>query len=382
MSRHKDNVEVSLDGVNDIECNPTHIAHSKQTSIVEDCIKNVLKLNGNNNDENDNENENYDYNEKQQIFRQSIKKEIERPQQPACWPQRPLMIRPTPFSSTKIIGVRTAMGDNYENFPGICAGCILPINNGREIKYETLVVDFESNHFIGTLLLRIKQVPQLESDETAGKKNTRDYFANRKRRFQAVVKGCFRTPLSMSRCITGQLFDRSAGPLPARWIVKSIIKFISILAPQLNASLDGNKPRFLTPLVATAQTVVVENNDVKKDADYRFGSRLKIDAEVDLVEPSSIESTSILSDLRANSSLGISIPDTTESSPTSRMSVRKKIFNTLAADKLSSSSEPRFSMDKVYTFEFFQVRFTADNVGYITSNLTNHVFLLFTLLPL
>jgi len=105
MSRHKDNVEVSLDGVNDIECNPTHIAHSKQTSIVEDCIKNVLKLNGNNNDENDNENENYDYNEKQQIFRQSIKKEIERPQQPACWPQRPLMIRPTPFSSTKIIGV-------------------------------------------------------------------------------------------------------------------------------------------------------------------------------------------------------------------------------------------------------------------------------------
>jgi len=39
-------------------------------------------------------------------------------------------------------------------------------------------------------------------------------------------------------------------------------------------------------------------------------------------------------------------------------------------------------MDKVYTFEFFQVRFTADNVGYITSNLTNHVFLLFTLLPL
>merc|ERR1712238_523057 len=76
------------------------------------------------------------------------------------------------------------------------------------------------------LLLRIKQVSQLEN------KNTRDYFANRKRRFQAVVKGCFRTPLSMSRCVTGQLFDRSAGPLPARWIVKSIIKFISILAPR------------------------------------------------------------------------------------------------------------------------------------------------------
>jgi len=240
MSRHNDDVEVSLDGVNDIA---THIAHPKQTSIVEDCIKNVLKLDDDNNDENEND----DHNEKQQIFRQSIKKEIERqqpenqhsgpflspecsskklPQPPTCWPQRPLMIRPTPFSSTKIIGIRTAMGYDYKNFPGLCADCILPINNGREIKDETLVVDFESNHFIGTLLLRIKQVSQLEN------KNTRDYFANRKRRFQAVVKGCFRTPLSMSRCVTGQLFDRSAGPLPARWIVKSIIKFISILAPR------------------------------------------------------------------------------------------------------------------------------------------------------
>lgn len=150
---------------------------------------------------------------------------------------------------------------------------------------------------------------------------------------------------------------------------------------ELDASLDGDKPRFLTPLVATAQTVVVENKDIKKDADYSFDSRLKIDVEVDLVEPSSIEPTSILSDLRTDSSLGISIPDTTESSVASRMSVRKKIFNTLAADKSSSSYEPQFSMHKVYTFEFFQVRFTGDNVGYITS-LTSLIliFRLFSLL--
>jgi len=122
MSRDNDDVEVSLDGVNDIECNPTHIANSKHTSIVEDCIKNVPKLDDDNNDENEND----DHNEKQQIFRQSIKKEIERqqpenqhsgpflspecsskklPQQPTGWPHRPLMIRPTPFSSTKIIGI-------------------------------------------------------------------------------------------------------------------------------------------------------------------------------------------------------------------------------------------------------------------------------------
>jgi len=382
MSRYYDDVEVSLDG---------HIDLSKRNSMVEDRVKNVLKLDDDIKDEND------DDDEKQQILRQSIKKETERqqpedqhlrtflspesheypcsckrlPQPPACWPQRPLMIRPTPFSSTKIIGIRRAMGHDYEYFRGLCAGCILPINNGREIKDESLVVDFESKHFIGTLLLRIKHVPQLERNETAyynienDQNNPRNYFAKRKRRFQAVVKGCFKTPLSISRCITGQLFDRPPGPLPARWIVKSIIRFISILAPQLDASLDGDKPRFLTPLVATAQTVVVENKDIKKDADYSFDSRLKIDVEVDLVEPSSIEPTSILSDLRTDSSLGISIPDTTESSVASRMSVRKKIFNTLAADKSSSSYEPQFSMHKVYTFEFFQhlLDFSGDELA-------------------
>lgn len=131
---------------------------------------------------------------------------------------------------------RRATGDDYEDFSGFCAGCILPINNGREAKGESLVVDFESKHFIGTLFLRIKQVPphgrndRINQDDDEN--NQRDYFANKKRKFQAVVKGSFKTPLSLSRCMTGQLFERPAGPLPARWIVKSFIKFISILAPR------------------------------------------------------------------------------------------------------------------------------------------------------
>ena len=106
------------------------------------------------------------------------------------------------------------------------------------------MVDFESKHFIGTLFLRIKQVPshrrkeRINQDDDInntvedGQNNQGDYFADKKRKFQAIVKGSFKTPLSLSRCMTGQLFERPAGPLPARWIVKCFIKFISILAPR------------------------------------------------------------------------------------------------------------------------------------------------------
>ena len=123
--------------------------------------------------------------------------------------------------------------------------------------------------------------------------------------------------------------------------------------------MDGNKPRFLTPLVATAQTVIVEDDDVTENVDCCLppsgngGRRLKINTEVALQEPSTIEPSSILSDLPTNSSLGINIPNTTTSSVASRMSVRKNVFNKIAAKE---NLEPRFETKKIYTFEFFQVR--------------------------
>jgi len=151
--------------------------------------------------------------------------------------------------------------DDYEDFRGFCDGCILPINNGKEVGGESLVIDFESTHFVGTLLLRIKNVLPVEKEENSESKkkesndvednqcNGNDYFTNKKRKFQAIIKGRFKTPFFMSRCVTGQTFERPAGKLPARWLVRSIIKFISILAPQLDASLDGEAP-ILKPVIS------------------------------------------------------------------------------------------------------------------------------------
>lgn len=258
-------------------------------------------------------------------------------------------------------------------------GGIIPINDGREAEGESLVVDFESTYFVGTLLLRIKQVPSLSVVGTNKQKRTttdgraegensrsvqRDYFANKKRKFQAVIKGRFKTPLSMSRCATGQLFDRPAGPLPAQWIVKNLIRFFSVLAPQLDASLDRNQPRFLSPLVATAQTVLSEegencSSDTPNDRKAVNPSsssndrvqHLDIDVGAELREPHSLEPTSVLFSLGTDYDLGITIPDTTLLSGAKRALARKRIFNSLSAKR---SPEPRFDPSKTYTFEFYQ----------------------------
>ena len=130
MSRQiYDDVELSLDEINSIDCCDEEYDRtadlSKRISIVAD-MKNVLKL-VDDDDDDDADDEN------QQSYRQSIEKEIDKqhhtdqqsrpflppqsheypckdtckklPQPPEHWPQRPLMIRPTPLSSMTVIGI-------------------------------------------------------------------------------------------------------------------------------------------------------------------------------------------------------------------------------------------------------------------------------------
>lgn len=245
------------------------------------------------------------------------------------------------FRSTQ----RRASSSEYQHFFGFCAGCILPINNGREVEGESLVIDFESTHFVGTMLLRIKQAPQNRKG-VPSLYGEDSYFDGKKRKSQTVVKGRFKTPLPMCRCVTGQAFERPAGKLPSRWLVTTFIKFVNTLAPQLEATLDGDKPRFLTPLVATAHTVLV--ND-PTSCTMTAESKPQQTLETHIEEPSSLTENSVLSFLPED--LGVSVPDTTASSLAGRMKARKKIFNTLAA---RHSMEPCFDTTKEYCFEFYQ----------------------------
>jgi hypothetical protein len=90
------------------------------------------------------------------------------PEHPSTWPQRPVMLRPSPKTSTKIRGIRYANSLDYQQFPGFCPGCTLPVNTGKELPGQSLVIDFESKHFIGTLLMRIKEAPPATNPETCG----------------------------------------------------------------------------------------------------------------------------------------------------------------------------------------------------------------------
>ena len=115
------------------------------------------------------------------------------------------------------------------------------------------------------------------------------------------------------------------------------------LAPQLEANVDSSRPRFLTPLVSTAHTVLVKDSD----------DTLPKDMEDSIEEPSSVDPSSIMKAVKAAGSKAdiVRVTDTTKSSIASRMKTRKKVFNALSSKK---SMEPKFDTTKEYTFEFYQ----------------------------
>jgi hypothetical protein len=283
------------------------------------------------------------------------------PAPPHRWPQAPVMMRPTAGSDTKIRGIRYAGTESYQDFAGFCAGCILPINTGREKPGKSLVIDFESPYFVGSLLMRIRDIPPVNDASDCTEDGT-SYFDGKRRKFQATVKGKFKTPLKMSECVTGQVFDRPAGELPARFVVNAAIKVISLLAPQLEATLDGTQPRFVSPLVSTAQTAIaIERRTVADDSqtvtvgvtadeeqqlrNYKIYSGA-LDMEDAVEEPSAADPTSLLQAVPHASH-----HDSSHKSVAARTKMRKTVFNHLATKK---AAEPTFDLEKEYTFEFFQ----------------------------
>lgn len=184
-------------------------------------------------------------------------------------PHNPLLLLPSKGTGTKVLGVRYSCENRHIQQKSAC----LPINNGMEPHGKSLVIDFESDLFIGTLLLRIQGVVK----SVAGSANGRDYFQGRKRTFQAVVRGRFKSDdVRHVDCVTGQIFQRSPGNLPGRFVVNTAISFMKNLAPQLQIDL-GDKPYFLSPLCATAQVISVSGGESSDDANTRLDRNCKED---------------------------------------------------------------------------------------------------------
>lgn len=168
------------------------------------------------------------------------------PKWPASdWPQRPLLFRPTPRGGTKITGIRFTNGQylwrpkhassedgtttnetpstnnnnnttwvdrlrqhwghtvvtTTPNKEELCSHCmILPINNGNEPAGQTLVTEFESSLFSGTILVRLKDSTGTTNDTT---KKENGYFAGLHRRYQVVIRGQFKVAVPWTDALAG-----------------------------------------------------------------------------------------------------------------------------------------------------------------------------------
>jgi hypothetical protein len=268
---------------------------------------------------------------------------------PKEWPQAPLLLRPTPGSGTKVIGVRYADSDEYmsrwwEEVSGcnhsklsytFCSEChCLPINNGNEEFGKTLVVDFESDLFQGTLQMRIRHAQGTTCEPY---NDSYGYFSGLNRHYQCVIQGRFkRDGIPMIRCVAGQTFSDPLN-LPPSYVVKGGIRIMNFFAPRLQVKLDGDAPYFVSPLGSTPQTVKVEEFDSSRNRFTSFKANISI--SLDQEEP--LHQSKMLIPLKVGSG----------SSSVVRAKVRKKAFDKICAEGDESFT---FQTDKVYSFEFLQ----------------------------
>lgn len=62
----------------------------------------------------------------------------ELPCNPSQWPQRPLLVRATPNTNTRITGIRYCSGADFLDCDGFVNSGSLPINGGKEVEYQML----------------------------------------------------------------------------------------------------------------------------------------------------------------------------------------------------------------------------------------------------
>jgi len=334
--------------------------------------------------------------------------------EPRDWPQAPIALRPTPGSSTRVKAIRFSNSIEPLWVPGshlnwaqileqhwgrqtdeeqrrkrdqlphyaCCEKCvILPINNGNEAPGESLVIDFESDLFEGSFLLRLRYA---EGTTPQPYDDNRGYFKGMNRRYQACVRGRFKTVMPFTELTTGFKLGRKFGKLPSKWVLKGALKVVSFFAPQLDIDLEGaTQPYSVTPLGSTPQCINVDDEDecyghwihARKETN---GCSTSSDEDQlpkpcsDAIEDSNahmnpLDGVRVESSEARRSILGISGEDTTS---LQRAKIRKKAFEKLYTQK---SQHPKTDPSKIYTFEFLQHMFNFQDFSIELGNMLGSV---------
>jgi hypothetical protein len=122
---------------------------------------------------------------------------------------------------------------------------------GAKVGYNTPSSSFavETDRFAGRMYFRFRG---LSNEPTDG------YFASRPGvRIGVVVQGQFKQPIVMSDCSTGYEFEKPFAFVPARFLVRSILRAVRLLAPTLVENVLGARPYVLNPLFQTVQLLHV-----------------------------------------------------------------------------------------------------------------------------
>lgn len=274
------------------------------------------------------------------------------PYMPEAWPQHPLLLRPSPGSSMRVKGIRFASSQKYMFLPGsgFCCGCTLPINTGSEVPGKSLVTDFETDLFGGTILVRVRGCRDAQAGANMDTDNpTSGHFGEggTGQTFQIVVRGRFRREgLPISECMTGQVFDAPPGKLPPRLALRAALNLLTVLSPVMRVTWVGNGPwLFLGPLASAAQSIIVSEPDSTEEEggkDHHQPVAMGHQIESPNPEPADPSSSllSAVGGIRPSQSRNTAI----------RRKVRKKAFDKLGSKKDKSVT---FRTDREYTFVFF-----------------------------
>ncbi|KAL3806884.1 hypothetical protein ACHAXA_006600 [Cyclostephanos tholiformis] len=329
---------------------------------------------------------------------------------PSEWIHDPLLFVATPGSGTRICRIRCAADPSYHECPE-SVPCVsddnfdkdqliqLPINNGKEYPSQCRVIDFETNLFSGTALLRIRPPNDCRKNGIDVDKDSTtkyDYFGKHNRKFQLVIRGKFKAGVIMADCMSGILLDHHlatksdcsnidcvkevpffcesegtvknvddssdkrkrlrlkrgksthSDSLPSKWALRAAVKVAEVFSPRMDADLECAHPRILSPLCSTAQTIIVSRKSGEE------GVSPLLDAP--LAEPPPHSDASFIKDLKKFSAKDHN-NDTTY-----RVQQRKAAFYEVYDAHIDShtngssrvNTSPCFDPGAEYTFEFLQ----------------------------
>jgi hypothetical protein len=230
------------------------------------------------------------------------------------------------------------ISEKSDCYPKYCEYCvILPINNGCEKPDESLLVDFESPLFVGTLLFRLRGTNGTTKEPYDDEKG---YFAGKAIRYQALIRGHFKKEMRFCDLVTGTRLDRPCGKLPPKWIMWTAMKVVQFFAPQLNAQLERcDQPYVLSALGSAPRTIIV------RDPPTTATNSELLAMSRERSEPKMAHESLLGRDNLTENSLD-------------RARVRKKQLDQWF---LARKDSPRVFKDKLYTFEFLQHLFDYQN---------------------